>query len=152
MWSEHISKRGRPIVHTGVATRVEDGVASVEIEKLSACDECRAKLLCVGGHGRAGLIRAECLEPLGPGDRVRLEMPPAAGWFAVLIAFVLPFILLVTTFFTLEAHGAGELVAGLAALLVLPVYYVLAYTQRNRMARFVHIGAYRMNTGERGTL
>ncbi len=152
MSNEYISKRGRPIVHTGVATRVEGGVASVEIEKLSACDACRAKLLCVGGHGRAGLISAECREPLGPGDRVRLEMPPAAGWFAVLIAFGLPFILLVTTFFTLEAHGAGELVAGLTALLVLPVYYGMVYTQRNRLARFVHIGAYRMTPDERGTL
>ncbi len=142
----------RPIVHAGVATSVDHGVASVAIEQRSACDECRAKLLCIGGHERVGTVQAACRDRLAPGDRVRLELAPQVGWFAVTVAFVLPFLLLVTTFFTLEARGLGELGAGLAALGVLLPYYLLVYMQRNRLARFVRIEAYRMTPNERGTL
>ncbi len=142
----------RPIVHTGVATSVDHDVASVAIEQRSACDECRAKLLCIGGHERVGTIQAACRDRLTPGDRVRLELAPQVGWFAVIVAFLLPFVLLVSTFFGLEAGGAGELGAGLAALGILPPYYLFVYTQRTRLARFVRIEAYRMTPNERGTL
>ncbi len=146
----NVSKR-RPIVHTGIATSVGGGVAQVLVEQRSACDECRAKLLCTGSNGRAGIIMAECIEPLAPGDRVRLEMAPSIGWFAVAVAFILPFLLLVATFFGMQTSGAGELASGLAALGVLPSYYLVLYTQRDRIAQFIRIGAYRTASNERGT-
>ena len=139
--------KGRPIVHNGVATAVDGMTASVRVDRRSACDECRARLLCAGSHGRSCTITAECREALAPGDRVRLELAPSVGWFAVAVAFLLPFLLLVTTFFTVLTGGWGELAAGLAALGVLPPYYLLVYTQRSRMAQFVRIGAYRMTPG-----
>ena len=65
-------------------------------------------------------------EPLQPGDKVVVEVEQRLGWLAVLLAFVLPF-LLMTAVLWIAGMRWTETVAGTVALCsLLPYYGVLA--------------------------
>ncbi len=135
----------RPVVRCGTAVSVNGSEVVVAITKVSACDQCRAKLLCASMSGSVETVTARSLTPIKPGDRVRLELSRRAGMLAVGLAFLLPLLTLLAVFALVSELGGGEAAAGLAALAAVPVYYLLLFTQRRRLARRIGIDAYAAN-------
>lgn len=132
----------RPLQECGTAVAVSGSEVVVAVGKLSACDQCRARLLCAGMRGSLRTVTARLRAPIRPGERVRLELSPRAGLVAVVLAFVLPLVLLLASFAAALELTGEELAAGLSALGALPLYYLVLFTQRRRLSQRIGIDAY----------
>lgn len=124
------------IHHEGVVLTVEGASVRVEIVQTSACQACKAKQMCLSSESKSKLIDAVMLEPVSPGDQVEVTVRETLAWRAVLLAYVLPFLVLVgviaaVTFWT-EWNDA---VAGGAAIGATAVYYLILSLFRKRLQR-----------------
>jgi sigma-E factor negative regulatory protein RseC len=74
-------------------------------------------------------------EPLQVGDEVEVLVREQAGWLAVFLAYIIPFLLLVAAVAWFDRMGWSEAKAGTAALVSVAVYYVVLRMFRDKLQR-----------------
>ncbi len=122
------------ITHEGKILKVPgDGTAEVEILVSDSCSGCQAKSVCSAGKTDTKVITAKCDTPLLPGDRVTVEMPLSQGFHALLIGYIIPFIVLIAAFIAALVAGAGELVSALLSFAAIGIYYLAVWLFRGRI-------------------
>lgn len=130
------------ITHDGIvddvhASEVSDAglYVRVRIVQGAACSACQARSVCMAAETAVKYVDAVAArtEKLARGDEVTVEVSKRLGWKAVLIAFVLPFVLMMTVLSLLVFAGVGETWAGLSAMAALVPYYALVYCFRDRL-------------------
>ena len=108
------------IKHDGIVIAVNgDGTVRVRIVQTSACAACKAKAMCASAESKEKEI-------LAIGDEAEVMVQQKMGWKAILLAYMLPFIVMMTV----VAIGNGllgirEEVIGTAALCAMGVYYIV---------------------------
>jgi len=135
------------VTHAGIVESIGDTHISVRVLQHTACDTCRAKLLCTGTVDardslvEAYLMHAEDRDRLEPGSPVVLQLEQSMAWISVALAFGVPLLLLLSAFF-IALHATGsELVGGLSGLVVLLPYYFMLGLNRHRLSRRVYFTA-----------
>ena len=114
---------------------MDGDTALVRIAQTSACAACHAAKMCMASESREKRIEARMVEPMNVGDEVEVIVREQAGWLAVLLAYVLPFVLLVAAVAVFGQLGWSEAQAGTAALLSVAVYYVILRMFRDKLQR-----------------
>ena len=126
------------IKHDGIVIAVNgDGTVLVRIVQTSACAACKAKAMCASAESKEKEIVALFVgeeakrregerQDIKLGDEVVVMVQQKMGWKAILLAYMLPFIVMITV----VAIGNGllgirEEVIGTAALCALGVYYIV---------------------------
>ncbi|GAB4326084.1 MAG: SoxR reducing system RseC family protein [Bacteroidales bacterium] len=123
--------------HDGIIESVGADYVKVNIVQQSACVSCQVKGACnvgemsrevveVPNHGYTGLK---------PGDRVQVYMRRNLGLKAVLLGYLLPFIILLVTMITVREVTGSDGWAGLSALGVLIPYYLVLSLFRKKVNR-----------------
>lgn len=123
------------IEHRGVLTAVADGSGRVLIEQASACSQCHAKSMCMAADSKEKEVDVVLAEPLQVGDRVIVYGSSSLGMKAVLLAYVLPFVLLVAIVLLLGQVVNNEAIVGTVALLSLIPYLILLKIFSKRLNR-----------------
>jgi sigma-E factor negative regulatory protein RseC len=123
------------IRHIGIVERVEGEMAIVRIAQTSACAACHAAKMCMASESREKRIDARMLEPMQVGDEVEVLVREQAGWLAVFLAYVIPFLLLVAAVAWFAHIGWSEAKAGTAALVSVALYYVGLRMFRDKLQR-----------------
>ena len=90
------------IRHTGVVLSVHGEMAHVEIIQTSACSACKAKSMCMSAESQQKEMDVVMLEKLQPGDQVEVEVRERLAWKAVLLAYILPFIVMMAVIAVLD--------------------------------------------------
>ena len=115
------------IKHDGIVIAVNgDGTVLVRIVQTSACAACKAKAMCASAESKEKEILAIGNGLLAVGDEAEVIVQQKMGWKAILLAYMLPFIIMMTV----VAIGNGQLgireeVIGTAALCAMGVYYIV---------------------------
>lgn len=126
------------IKHDGIVIAVNgDGTVLVRIVQTSACAACKAKAMCASAESKEKEILALFVgeeakrqegerQDIKLGDEVVVMVQQKIGWKAILLAYMLPFIVMMTV----VAIGNGllgirEEVIGTAALCAMGVYYIV---------------------------
>lgn len=126
------------IKHDGIVIAVNsDNTVRVRIVQTSACSACKAKAMCASAESKEKEIMALFVgeeakrregekQDIKLGDEVVVMVQQKMGWKAVLLAYMLPFIVMMTV----VAIGNGllgirEEVIGTAALCAMGVYYIV---------------------------
>ena len=115
------------IKHDGIVIAVNgDGTVLVRIVQTSACAACKAKAMCASAESKEKEILAIGDGLLAVGDEAEVIVQQKMGWKAILLAYMLPFIVMITV----VAIGNGQLgireeVIGTAALCAMGVYYIV---------------------------
>lgn len=115
------------IKHDGIVIAVNgDGTVLVRIVQTSACAACKAKAMCASAESKEKEILAIGDGLLTVGDEAEVIVQQKMGWKAILLAYMLPFIIMMTV----VAIGNGQLgireeVIGTAALCAMGVYYIV---------------------------
>ena len=127
------------IHHTGVIERIEPDKVYVKIIQQSACAGCHAKSMCNASESKDRIIEIEGLFiSFQVNEEVELQGRSSLGYLAILYAFVLPLILLLTVIIICLEFNRSEAVSALAGLAALPVYYSVLYFFRDKLKkRFV---------------
>jgi sigma-E factor negative regulatory protein RseC len=114
------------IEHTGIITNIDGTKIQVQIVQLSACSSCHAKGACSASDMDEKLIDAETTDTTFKiGDQVLLIGESSMGLFAVLIAFIIPFLLILISLFILRLYTSNEALSGIISLGVLAPYFII---------------------------
>ncbi len=126
--------KGDTVTHEGKVLSVSgNGTAEVEILVSGACSGCHARSVCSAGRSESKVIMVSCDTTLLPGDHVTVEMQLSQGYQALLIGYILPFLVLVTVLAISLVAGAGELTAALVSFSATTLYYLLIWRLRERI-------------------
>ena len=130
------------IKHDGIIIALnEDGTALVRIVQTSACAACKAKAMCASAESAEKEMTVVLLddEQWAVGDEVEVMVQQKMGWKAVVLAYLLPFFVMLAVMFIgngLLAMGDGatgllgdeakrEAVLGTVALCAMALYYLV---------------------------
>ena len=125
------------IRHLGIVESIHGHHIQVRIVQVSACATCSIKGHCTTADAKEKLIDVftSQTEAYQPGDSVWVVGQLSMGWWAVILAFLIPLVLLVAVLFTVHALTGDDLTAVGVTLPVLAAYYLLLHAQRHRMSR-----------------
>lgn len=112
------------IDHIGFICRIEDGKAYVSLARASSCLSCAAKSLCAEGSTEKSSFEIPVKNNKWlPGDEVVVRMHTSRGFLALILAYLLPCIMVVTALLAAIGAGLSESVAGVLSLAILIPYY-----------------------------
>ena len=136
----------KEISHEGIIDSVgSDGHVRVRITQMAACAGCKVAARCnaseqkekivdvylPGGASSDGSQSAACFHV---GERVAVATSQAAAGRALLLGFGAPLALLLAVLALMLMAGSTEGASAMAALAVLPPYYVVLWLFRDRIA------------------
>jgi len=122
--------------HEGVVLRVDGNRAQVEIVQTSACQACKARHMCLSSESKAKLIDAIMEEPVRAGEQVEVSVRERLAWRAVLVAYVLPFLVVVGAITAVSlCTNWDDAAAGGIAIASVALYYLVLSLFRNRLQR-----------------
>ena len=114
------------IRHEGVVLRTSGNMAHVEIVQTSACSACKARSMCMSSESQQKQMDVEMLEPMQAGDRVEVEVRERLAWRAVLLAYILPFVVMMAAIAVLDyTTDWSEAIVGTLSLCAIALYYLI---------------------------
>lgn len=122
------------IQHRGIVKNIENNTVFVCIEQQSACSACHARSACLASDKKEKII--EVIDNgfgLKVGDEVIVSVKSSLGMRAVMIAFVMPFLLIMAAVFVGTKSTGDEGLGGLAGLFLLFPYYIVLYILRDKI-------------------
>lgn len=122
------------IEHQGIIIDIDGKLAHVKIEQTSACASCHVKSVCGASDKSEKIIDANIMDKsLKVGDQVTIIGQKSLGIQAVLLAYILPFIVIIATLFIANIFTTNELIIGTCALASLIPYFVVLRLMRNKI-------------------
>jgi sigma-E factor negative regulatory protein RseC len=124
------------IQHYGDIESISGEHITVKIVQTSACSSCSVKGHCSASESKEKMvdIYSPSASSYNVGDRVIVVGAASLGMEAVLLAFVVPFLLLVVSLFVcMSLTGSDELLSSLIAMLLLVPYYFVVWLFRDRL-------------------
>ncbi|MEG1684585.1 MAG: SoxR reducing system RseC family protein [Bacteroides sp.] len=125
------------IKHQGIVESIDDSHISVRIVQTSACAACSAKGHCSSADSKDKLVDVYSAgNSYQIGEEVMIYGTTSMGLQAVFIAFVIPFIILISMLFVMMSlTQSDELLSALFSIATLIPYYILIYVCRNRLKK-----------------
>lgn len=117
------------IEHAGVIHQIDGRHIRVQILQESACSGCHAKGACSAADMKDKFVDIESDgSDYKVGEQVTLYGQSSMGLFAVLLAFVIPFLIILLTLFILKNYIDNEAISGSIALgTLLPYFIILSF-------------------------
>ena len=127
------------IKHLGIVESIDGSHVRVKILQSSACSSCSVKGHCNISETKEKIIEIhdkESADCCSVGQEVMVCGTTSMGMKAVVLAFVLPFIVLLAALFvTMRVTDGDEAASALVSLCTLIPYYIIIYLLRNRISR-----------------
>ena len=137
------------IKHDGIIIALnEDGTALVRIVQTSACAACKAKAMCASAESVEKEMTVMLLGDgqWAVGDSVEVMVQQKMGWKAVVLAYLLPFFVMLAVMFIGNAIWAiREEILGTVALCAMAVYYIVLGFFKDKLQREFSFTAKRKN-------
>ena len=125
------------ISHSGIVESVEPDCLHVRILQTSACASCKAASHCHASESKEKIVSVYGVsesDGFSKGDQVTVWASMETGRNAVLLAFVLPFVLMVSVVFLMSRFTTEEPLMALSGVGILVPYYILLYMFRDRIS------------------
>lgn len=123
------------IKHLGIVESIQGSHLSVRIVQTSACAACSAKGHCSSADSKDKIIDIidTAASSYQVGERVMVVGEMSMGMMAVVLAFIIPFVLLIFSLFLFMALIGNELYAALFSLTILIPYYFILWLNKTRL-------------------
>ena len=124
------------IRHEGVVLSTNGNMAHVEIVQTSACSACKARSMCMSSESQQKQMDVEMLEPMQVGDRVEVEVRERLAWRAVLLAYILPFVVMMAVIAVLDMTTSwSEAIIGTLSLCAIALYYLILSAFKHKLQK-----------------
>ncbi len=125
------------VSHEGIVTKITDTEIQVKIIAQSACAACHVKSACTVSDQEEKYLTVP--RPEGQEihlfQKVKVVMAVGQGNRAAILAYLIPIILLLAVLFLCLGLGLGEGLSALISILALIPYYIVLYSQREKLKR-----------------
>lgn len=134
------------ISHKGIITNIVSTRIEVTIISESACSSCKSKKVCSISEIKEKIIYIENPDnSFLMGETVNVFIEERMGAFAVIVAYGLPFLLMVLVLFIGYYTKLSEPIMGLSVILLLTIYYSTLYLLRNQIGKKVTFKVEKLN-------
>ena len=125
------------VSHTGIVEGIADGCVSVHILQTSACAACKVAGHCNAAEAKEKMVDVWCADAAryAVGQQVTVAASMAVARKALVLGFVMPFLLVVAVLVAVLYLTKNEGTAAMAALGSLIPYYLLLWLYRDRIQR-----------------
>jgi sigma-E factor negative regulatory protein RseC len=124
------------IQHQGIVEKIEKHKVFVRIEQKAACSACHARSACLASDKKEKIIEIDDTSGMFTANEpVIVSAHSSAGLLAVLIAFAVPFVLVIIAFITGMNQSGNEAIGGPVGLSVLVPYYFILYIFRYKLKK-----------------
>lgn len=132
------------IEQTGTVEETTGQLIRVRIHRESLCSQCHARGMCYMGEGNDRLIEISDFESgIKTGDLVKLVINRKAGNKAIILGYLVPFIILISVLLIMDVAGMPEWVSGLTAIGSLIPYFLLLYFIRDSLRKKFTVTAHK---------
>lgn len=122
------------IEHQGFIIEINNNIAHVRIEQTSACASCHVKSVCGASEKTEKIIDAHIADnTLKVGDQVTIIGQKSLGFQAIILAYILPFVVIIASLFIVNIFTTNEVVIGTCALATLIPYFAILRLMRNKI-------------------
>lgn len=122
------------IEHQGIIVSIDNDIAHVRIEQTSACASCHVKEMCGASEKTEKIIDAHIVDnTLKTGDQVTIIGQKSLGFQAIILAYILPFVVIVASLFIANIFTTNEVIIGTCALASLIPYFAVLRLIRNKI-------------------
>lgn len=127
------------IKHSGIIAAIEDDCIRVSISQMTSCDSCRIASKCHASARNEKMVEISDSDHghLRVGDEVVVAISDRTAGLSLLVAFGVPLVLVLLTIVAARALSWSDGAAALAALAVLPPYYIAVWALRRRIEKHV---------------
>ena len=125
------------ISHEGIITKIEDSNIEVKILSRSACASCNIKGACNMSEMQEKIITIPAPKDknLSIGQEVKISIGIGQANKAVVFAYIIPLIILVSMIFVLNALKLEEGINALISIGSLIPYYLILFLFRDKIKR-----------------
>ena len=126
------------IKHLGIVENIENSCLTVRIVQASACAACNAKAQCRASDTKEKLVDVLNLQniPCHIGEHVSITGTTSMEMKAVLLAFVIPFMIVCGVLFgAMYLTDGNEMLSAVVSLMALVPYYFIIYLARKRLKK-----------------
>lgn len=128
------------IEHEGWISEVKENTVIVRILSLSACASCHSKAACTLSDIKDKYVELTPRKKYEVGEKVIVVMRQSLGTIAVLLSYVVPFIVLLVSIIIFDSLLNNEGLAGLFSLGILALYFIVLYFFRHRLKKVFEFG------------
>ena len=123
------------IKHLGIVENIQGSHLSVRIVQTSACAACSVKGHCSSADSKDKIIDIidTAAASYQVGENVMVVGETSMGMMAVVLAFIIPFVLLIFSLFLFMALMENELYSALLSLAILIPYYFILWLNKTRL-------------------
>ena len=123
------------ISHEGIITSIDDNNVQIKILSKSACASCNIKGACNMSEMKEKIISIPIPKDknLSIGQEVKISMKIGQANRAVIFAYVIPVIILISMIFILSALKTDEGISALVSIGSLVPYYFILFLFRNKI-------------------
>ena len=133
------------IRHTGEVISQEGDRVQVRIEQQSACTACRAKGFCTSADAQVKVLDCQANgEHYTAGEKVEVQVEENLGMKAVLLAYVLPFLVIIMTLSVLSHFLTDEATVGIVALAAAALYFLILTLAKNKLKQTFNFHLHRI--------
>lgn len=127
------------ISHTGIIDSISEGMVHVRIVQSSACNSCKVASYCNSAESKEKIIDVKCSDTrrYAVGQDVTVMAAPSVGAKAVVLAFIIPTVILLTAIAICVSSGASDGVSALVGVLALVPYYIGLYLYRSKLEQIL---------------
>jgi len=123
------------IEHAGIVQKNDERSVTVKIISASACSGCHAEESCTLSGKEEKIIEVSGIYNVMPGDNVTVVMKKSMGYAALILGYILPFIVILAALVIMISFSVSEPASALASLATLAFYYIILYFFRNRIGK-----------------
>lgn len=125
------------ISHEGIVQAVTDKCIKVKILQTSACAACKVHGHCSAAESKEKIIeiKKHTATSHQVGDKVIVTMGKEEGRDAIILAFIIPFVLMVGVLMIVLYFSKNEALAALLGIGTLIPYYLLLYLLKDKVTR-----------------
>ena len=128
------------IKHPGIVESVNGNTVVVRIESQAACGHCQAKSHCGMVESADKLIEVSDRRASAytVGQEVVVTLRQSLGYKALMLGYIIPFLILLVALFAITLSTGKEALAALVAVLLMVPYYGLLYRYRQKLRKTFH--------------
>ncbi len=141
------------ISHIGIVQSVDGQEVTVKMTVESACAACHAKSLCGVSDSKDKIVKAVNVSDahFEVGEKVNVEMRQSLAMKAIVICYLLPFIVLLTTFCVMSYFCQNELVNVLVTFAAVAAYFFFIWLFNHKIERNVTFIAVKLTENSENT-
>ncbi|MBW6478552.1 MAG: SoxR reducing system RseC family protein [Bacteroidales bacterium] len=131
-----MSDRRENIEHPGIVDRIDGKRVWVSIQPQSACGNCHSKSYCGMAEVAEKIVEVQSPAPgitLEQGQHVIISLKKSLGYRALVMGYLLPFVILLLSLIILLSITGNEALAALASILLMVPYYLILYSKRDKI-------------------